>query len=289
MNLLNSICYTIGWFWCVILGIHGYALLAASGAVFLIVLQLYYTKTKDISLYIQDVLLVIFSIPLGLLLETLFIQTHVLDYGTSLFPPIWIIALYPLFALVLNHSLSFLKKNALAGFLIGFLAPFSYFGGKSFGGLTFGYSPFLTWVIIGFFWGVFLYILIKIANSLEKASNETLEDSKKPLEFLYDGECPLCKQEICILKKRDAITKFVDISSKDFHNPKVNYNDAMAEMHAIDSKGNILVGIPAFAAVYSRSQLLVISTLFRLPYIETILGPCYNLFAKNRLWLTGRK
>lgn len=286
MNLLNSICYTIGWFWCVLLGIHGYALLAILGAVFLILIQLYYTKRKDISLYIQDVILLIFSIPLGILLEMFFIQTNILNYGTFLFPPAWIVALYPLFSLILNHSLRLIKKRA---YIVGFLAPLSYFAGQSLGGLTFGYSPFLTWMFIGLSWGVFLYILIKIANSIEKAANETLDDTKRPLTLLYDGECPLCKREICMLKKRGTVTDFVDITKKDFNNPKVPYTDAMKEIHAIDAKGNLLVGIPAFAAVYARSQLLIISTLFRIPFIKYMITPLYTVFAKNRLWLTGRK
>lgn len=290
MNLLNSLCYTIGWFWCVILGIHGHPIIAALGAIFLIVLQLYYAKSKDISLYIQDMLLVGFSIPLGALLELFFIQTNTIQYGQNAFPPIWIIAIYPLFALVLNHTLSFLKKSSFAAFLIGFFAaPFSYFGGSSLGGLTFEYSPYLTWIIIGTGWGLFLCLLIQIANSIEKAANETLEESKKPLELLYDGDCPLCKREICMLKKLDRQTKFIDIASKDFTHPKVDYKTAMAEMHAVDTQGNILKGIPAFAAVYARSQLLIASTLFRLPFVQSILRPFYNLFAKNRLWLTGRK
>lgn len=290
MNLLNSICYTIGWFWCVILGIHGYPFIAASGAIFLILLQLYYTKTKDTGLYIQDVLLASFSIPLGVLLEMFFIQMNILNYGTALFPPIWIIALYPLFALVLNHSLQLIKKKAFIGFIVGFLAaPFSYFAGKSLGGLTFGYEPFLTWIFLGVSWGGFLYFLIKIAKSIEKAASDTLQESKKALTLLYDGECPLCKREICMLKKRDTTTDFVDISEKNFHTPKISYNEAMNEIHAIDDKGNILVGIPAFAAVYARSQLLITSTLFRIPFIKFMITPIYALFAKNRLWLTGRK
>ena len=59
-------------------------------------------------------------------------------------------------------------------------------------------------------------------------------------------------------------------------------------MHAIDGKGNLLVGISAFATVYARCQLLVISTLLRIPFMMRILKPLYTLFAKKRLWFTGR-
>ena len=298
LSLLNSLCYTAGWFWCVLFGIHGQSILATIGAVFLILFQLYCTKIKDIALYIQDVLLVIFSVPLGALLEMFFIQTNLIHYAntTKMLPPIWIVLLYPLFSLLLNHSLKIIKKNYLASFLFGFLgAPLSYIAGISLGGLTFPYPLLPTWIMIGICWGLFLCLLTKIANIVEKATAETLEDrdSKNNLKLLYDGECPICKREICILQKKDSQTKikFIDISSKEFspfENNNIDYNTAMSQIHAIDGKGNLLVGIPAFAAVYARSQLLVISTLLRIPFIKRILKPLYTLFAKNRLWLTGR-
>lgn len=298
LSLLNSFCYTAGWFWCVLFGIQGHSLLATVGAVFLISFQLYCTKIKDIGLYIQDVLLVGFSVPLGAILEVFFTQTNFIQYANSnkIFPPIWIVCLYPLFSLLLNHSLKLIKKNYLVSFLLGFLgAPLSYIAGISLGGLTFPYPLLQTWIMIGICWGLLLCLLTKIANSVEKATAETLEDrdSKTNIELLYDGECPICKREICILQKKDSQTKinFVDISSKEFlplkHN-NIDYNTAMSQIHAFDGKGNLLVGIPAFATVYARCQLLITSTLLRLPFIKNVLKPFYTLFAKNRLRITGR-
>lgn len=298
LSLLNSLCYTVGWFWCVLFGIHGQSIVATIGAVFLILFQLYCTKIKDTALYIQDVLLVIFSVPLGALLEIFFIQTNLIHYAntTKMLPPIWIVLLYQLFSLLINHSLKIIKKNYLASFLFGFLgAPLSYVAGISLGGLTFPYPLLPTWIMIGICWGLFLCLLTKIANIVEKATAETLEDrdSKINLKLLYDGECPICKREICMLQKKESQTKikFIDISSKEFssfENNNIDYNTAMSQIHAIDGRGNLLVGIPAFATVYARCQLLVISTLLRIPFIKRILKPLYTLFAKNRLWFTGR-
>ena len=298
LSLLNSLCYTTGWFWCVLFGIHGQSIVATIGAVSLILFQLYCTKIKDTALYIQDVLLVIFSVPLGALLEIFFIQTNLIHYAntTKMLPPIWIVFLYPLFSLLLNHSLKIIKKNYLASFLFGFLgAPLSYIAGISLGGLTFPYPLLPTWIMIGVCWGLFLCLLTKIANIVEKATLETLtdRDSETNLKLLYDGECPICKREICILQKKDSQTKikFIDISSKKFspfENNNIDYNTAMSQIHAIDCKGNLLVGLPAFAAVYARCQLLVTSTLLRIPFIKRTLKPLYTLFAKKRLWLTGR-
>lgn len=298
LSLLNSLCYTVGWFWCVLFGIHGHSILAIIGAVFLILFQLHYAKIKIISLYIQDQLLVVFSVPLGLLLEMLLIQTNFVHYAkpTKMLPPAWIVFLYPLFSILVNHSLKIIKKNYLTSFLFGFLfAPLSYIAGRFLGGLTFPHPIVQTWLMIGTCWGVFLCLLSKLANIIEKATTETLAEHKSNnnLKFLYDGECPICKREICILQKKDTQSKikFIDINSKDFLDSKPNnidYKTAMSQIHAIDSKGNLLVGIPAFAAAYARCQLLVTSTFLRIPFIARALKPIYKLFAKNRLWITGR-
>gem|GEM_PF-859199 len=297
LSLVNSLCYTAGWFWCVLFGLHHQSILATIGAIFLILFQLYCTKIKDIALYIQDILLVVFSVPLGAILEIFFIQTSLIHYANThnILPQIWIVCLYPLFSLLLNHSLKIIKKNDLASFLFGFLgAPFSYIAGLSLGGLTFPYPLIPTWIMIGMCWGLFLYLLTKIANIVEKATAETLadRDSETHLKLLYDGECPICKREICFLQKKDsqAKIKFIDISSKEFsafEHKNIDYNTAMTQIHAIDGQGNLLVGIPAFAALYARSQLLVTSTFLRLPFIKRVLEPLYTLFAKKRLWIKG--
>lgn len=113
LSLLNSLCYTAGWFWCVLFGIDGQPVLATIGAVVLILFQLYYTKSKNLALYIQDLFLAVFSLILGTLLEMFFMQTHLIRYVNTgrLFPPIWIVFLYPLFSLLLNHSLQIIKKK----------------------------------------------------------------------------------------------------------------------------------------------------------------------------------
>ncbi len=298
-SVLNSICYTIGWFWCVLFGIYKHSWLALMGAVVLIVFQLYYTKKKNLSLYIQDTILVFFSIPLGIFLEILFILTGTIDYPNSIkfFPPIWIVLLYPLFSLVLNHSLQFLKKKYLLTFIFGCLAaPFSYFSGLSLGGLTFSYSPIITAIIIGIFWGVFLSILSKMASLIEKATRDmfAVRDGNHHFKLLYDGQCPICSREVCALRKRNHLNKvhFIDINSQEFallNHKKIDYKTAMAQIHAIDNQGNILVGLAAFAAVYANCKMPIISTLLHIQFIKFVLTPFYKLFAKSRTLLKKKK
>ncbi len=172
ISLFNSLCYTAGWFWCVCMGIQGQHILAALGAAFLILVQLYFVKTNNHAMYMQDLLLVVFSIPLGISLEMIFMQTNLIKYvnANSMLPPIWIVCLYPLFSLQLNHSLNFIKTSYLVSFGLGFLgAPFSYYAGLSLGAATFLHPLLHTAILIGFGWGLFLIVLTKIANAIENA------------------------------------------------------------------------------------------------------------------------
>jgi predicted DCC family thiol-disulfide oxidoreductase YuxK len=298
LSVLNSLSYTVGWFWSVFLGVNGHFILATTGAIFLILFQLYYTKIQDIFLYIQDALLVIFSIPLGIFLEMFFIQTNIIHYvnNAKIFPPLFVVCLYPLFSLLLNHSLKIIKKNYLLSFALGFFgAPLSYIAGASLGGLIFPQQLLKTWIFLGVGFGLFICLLSKIAHIIEKATKETLQDldEENTLKLLYDRQCPICEKEICILRKKDKEAKinFVDISSKEFspsdHN-NIDYDKAMSQIHAIDHQGNILIGVPAFAALYARCNLLITSTLLRISFVKFALTPLYTLFAKNRLWITGR-
>ncbi len=162
--MINTVCYLIGWLWCILWGIYGHPLVALLGAIFLIALQLHYSR-----FFWSDVLLVAISIPVGFLIEFLLIQTQTIRYGNSSFPPIWIIPIYPLFALLINHLFSFLKDHAIAGFCIGFFGiPSTYFWLERHGGLSFGYSPILTWIIIGTAWGLLFSLLLKVSATSHK-------------------------------------------------------------------------------------------------------------------------
>lgn len=133
-------------------------------------------------------------------------------------------------------------------------------------------------------------------NPVRKVSKPKLPNGR--IRFLSEDEIKkvlgACQARGCrdlYIKERQIKIKFIDISSKEFspfENNNIDYNTAMSQIHVIDGKENLLVGIPAFATVYARCQLLVTSTLLRIPFIKRILKPLYTLFAKKRLWLTGR-
>jgi predicted DCC family thiol-disulfide oxidoreductase YuxK len=188
-----------------------------------------------------------------------------------------------------------MRRNPFIAFLFGLLgAPLSYFSGYSLGAVVFFYSMPATWILLGVSWGLFLCLLTKIARVLEKVTAQTLEDrdSTTDVDLLYDGDCPICKCEICYLQKKDQHrnVNFVNIASEEFASGQsgIDYETAMSQIHAIDGKGNVIIGLPAFAIVYARCGLLLTSTLLRIPLFKIFLNPLYRLFARNRLRMTGR-
>ena len=291
-------CYTFGWFWSVFWAARGNSYFAVAGVFFFLLLQLRWIRNTDISEYMQDRILVALSIPLGCLVEMFLQMTGSIVYAhTSLFPPPWILGLYPLFILAFTHSLRCIQAHTLLCFTVGLVGgPLSYQAGMAFGvELTFLQPTWFALCVIGVSWGAFLCLLAKCVHTVQIAVDATLQDQKAMdrLDLLYDGACPICRREICLLqKKAHSQIHYVDISSKEFLQfgyRGIDSQTAMTQIHAIDEKGHILVGIPVFAAIYARSGYWIASTLLRIPCIQTILQPLYRLFAKKRLWFSGRE
>jgi predicted DCC family thiol-disulfide oxidoreductase YuxK len=113
------------------------------------------------------------------------------------------------------------------------------------------------------------------------------------IEVYYDGDCPLCRREIDWVRKRDGESKirFVDISDPNFDAEAVTgktFFDLMARLHARTRDGEWITGIEVtrqmFAAIGFRRSV----QMSRWPVIRNLLDWSYQIFAKNRLWITGR-
>lgn len=291
MAIFNLTCYFIGCLWSVFFGIRGLPIISIIGVSFLITLQLIYTKKQSEKLFIQDLILLPIPAFLGLFLEMLFIKTGALDYAGdhSIFPPLWMLILYPLFSQLINHSLLQVSGDMATTFILGFLGvPLSYIAGNIINGIEFPRSLLFTWIILGTSWGIFLCFLKKTAKSIENAADVTFEekDNKENLKLLYDGSCPICSKEILELKQKNQnkSIQFLNIVSDQFlkENEGISYETAMSQMHLVDSKGNISTGIDAFAKAYARSGKLLLSTILNVSFLRPFLKVCYSLFAKNR-------
>ncbi|WP_437225828.1 thiol-disulfide oxidoreductase DCC family protein [Planctomicrobium sp. SH661] len=114
----------------------------------------------------------------------------------------------------------------------------------------------------------------------------------KDVEVFYDGECPLCRREIDMLRRLDRLKRirFTDLCAPDFHPESlgVTHEQLMAEIYGRLPDGTLIKGVEVFRRLYGAVGFRWAVALTRLPGVRQILDVGYSLFARNRLRLTGR-
>lgn len=120
-------------------------------------------------------------------------------------------------------------------------------------------------------------------------SNQSMEWQ---VEVFFDGECPLCMREIRMLRwmdKRQRI-RFTDISTDEFAPDQFDRSmqDFMDEIQGRLPAGQWITGVEVFRRLYTAIGLGALVALTRVPGISHGLEAVYQVFAKNRLRLTGR-
>jgi predicted DCC family thiol-disulfide oxidoreductase YuxK len=124
------------------------------------------------------------------------------------------------------------------------------------------------------------------------AMSDANAHSPPELTLYYDGQCPLCVAEVAFLQSRNAAGQlaFVDITQAGFaeagHN--ISCEAAMAQIHGRTADGQVLVGIPVFAAAYKLARLPVLAWLLSRRWLMPVLQPAYVLFAKHRQAISKR-
>ncbi len=117
----------------------------------------------------NDIKLVILSVILGLIVDTIWVQFGFMDFTEkrpfSNVAPAWIIILWVGFALTVNHSLKWLTIHPLLPAITGAIAaPLTYFAGIKIGAVE--YTASITEVSIGLAvaWAIALTILVEVGK-----------------------------------------------------------------------------------------------------------------------------
>ncbi len=127
--------------------------------------------------------------------------------------------------------------------------------------------------------------------------NTDVTTSDHTVEVFYDGECPLCLREIKLLKwlDRKERIQFTNIAAPDFNarDYEKTPTQFMDEIHGrLPSKNGQpaqwIIGVEVFRQLYSAVGFGLLVWPTRLPGISHALNFGYQVFAKNRLRLTGR-
>ncbi|MSQ09691.1 MAG: DUF393 domain-containing protein [Dehalococcoidia bacterium] len=112
------------------------------------------------------------------------------------------------------------------------------------------------------------------------------------IELFYDGDCPLCKREVALLRRMDPRSRmrFTDIATPGFDAAEVGvpWQALLDRIHGRLSDGSVIEGVEVFRRLYGAVGFGPLVAVSRLPGISHLLEVVYRVFAKNRLRLTGR-
>ena len=113
-----------------------------------------------------------------------------------------------------------------------------------------------------------------------------------PLTVYFDGECPICRREIDLMKifNRQGRLHFIDFSTSSYRQDEHGLStcDLGRVIHARWANGVIITGVDVFREMWDAIGLGFLARLSRRPTINTLLVKAYHWFAKHRLWLTGK-
>ena len=114
-----------------------------------------------------------------------------------------------------------------------------------------------------------------------------------PFTVFYDGSCPICAREIAVMRRLDRQQRLAlcDFSSSDYDAAGTGFvaADLSTMIHARWTDGTVITGVEVFRAMWEAVGLGILVRLSRLSLVEPLVLRAYALFARNRLWLTGRK
>lgn len=111
-------------------------------------------------------------------------------------------------------------------------------------------------------------------------------------EVFYDGECPLCRREIALLRRLDrrGSIAFTDIAGPTFDPTSLGRSreELMARIHGRLADGTWVEGVEVFRQLYAAVGFAGLVAISRVPPLAPLLDVSYRWFARNRLRLTGR-
>ena len=120
----------------------------------------------------------------------------------------------------------------------------------------------------------------------------TMTQSEYEVEIFFDGDCPLCRREIGMMRRFDrrGRLRLTDIAAADFDPAGYGrtLDEFMGEIQGRLPTGEWVTGVEVFRRMYAAIGCRTLAAVTRLPVISHVAEFGYRVFARNRLRWTGR-
>ena len=161
---INFIGFQIGWFACVIGAAKGLPVVSVVCALMIVAYHLYRSHS------ITELYIVMVAMLIGFVWESLLVASGWLSYsssGDTGFAPLWLVAMWALFATTINLSMAWLKGRwALAALMGAIFGPLAFVAGEKLGAVMFLNQPVaLTALALG--WALLMPLLLRLADQFE--------------------------------------------------------------------------------------------------------------------------
>ena len=135
--LLNFLFFQIGWFACVLGAAYGYSSLGSSIAVCIVLMHVILVPDRR-----NEIWFISFVTIVGTFWECFLVAQQWLVYPEGQFSPFlaphWIIAMWALFAMTINHSMLWMRGRMLLASVSGAIfGPLSFLAGEKLGAVAF--------------------------------------------------------------------------------------------------------------------------------------------------------
>lgn len=163
-NLLNFLLFQIGWFACILGAAHDRTLLGGLLAAGCLVLHLLITTKPK-----EEIVLLVKGVMIGAAIDTTLLHLSLIVFKApgpvTLISPPWMLLLWMLLMITINHSLAWLKSRLWVACALGAISgPFCYFAGAQLGAAEIP-SPVAFALTMAAIWAVVTPLLFRLAGS----------------------------------------------------------------------------------------------------------------------------
>jgi predicted DCC family thiol-disulfide oxidoreductase YuxK len=132
----------------------------------------------------------------------------------------------------------------------------------------------------------FFCLYIFVYSEITVIKENTMDTNAYPLEFLYDGNCPICRYDVVRLHKADRHSRliFIDVTDPDFDPEAYGQTRGalLARIYARRADGVMVEGPEVFRLALTAVGYGWLMAPTRWPVFNQITEAAYGWFARNR-------